>query len=110
VDLQSGDGILVQQMHTSKRPTTLAAWSDLVSRPTDDMKVRGRRELHIGKETILCLEEDFDLKKLHMYPISCRSDGALEVSFTPSFAHGGNRNEAFYSLLQQAVIARLAGE
>lgn len=104
-DLQSGDSIDVKHVQRPKQ-LTLAAWSDLTSKPTADMKVTARRELHIGNEKILCLEEDFDMKKAHIYPISCRSEGALEVSFTPFLASGKSRDEAFYLLLQQTVIER----
>ena len=105
IDLRSGDSIDVREIHRSKR-LTLAAWSEWVSHPREDLKVTGRRELRIGNETILCLEEDFDLKKFHVYPISCRSEGALEVSFMPFLTSGNNRKETFYSMLQQTALKR----
>jgi len=106
VDLKSGDSIGVRLNDRSKR-MTLAVWARLVGQTRgDNIKVTGRKELHIGNEVFVCFEKDFDLKKLHLYPIECRSEGALEVSFTPFFPPANNRNEAFYSLLQQTVLKR----
>jgi hypothetical protein len=107
VDLQSGDSIGVQLNERTKR-TRLPVWARLQEQPTIDgnIRVTGRKELHIGSEEFLCFEKDFDLKKLHLYPIECRSEGGLEVSFTPYLASGMNRKDEFYSLLQQTVLKR----
>lgn len=106
VDLQNGDGIGVHLNERSKR-TTLAVWARLEEQPIDgNIKVTGQKRLHIGSEEFLCFEKDFDLRRLHLYPIECRSESGLEVSFTPYFASGMNHNEAFYSLLQQTSLKR----
>jgi hypothetical protein len=109
LDLQNGDAIEVQLVKVQpNRRITLPVWARLEEQPTIDgnIKVTARKELHIGSEEFLCFEKDFDLKKLHLYPIECRSEGGLEVSFTPYFGSGMNRNETFYSLLQQTVLKR----
>lgn len=96
VDLDTGDGILVR---TSSARPTLAAWWAMTNRPASDgdMKIVGRRELQVGGETMICAERDLVAKSIHMYPIECRSEDGLEVTF---FAPRGH-DETFYSLLQQ---------
>lgn len=109
VDLQNGDGIGVRLIKVQPdRRITLPVWARLEEQSPigSDMKVTARKELRIGSEEFLCLEKDYDLKKLHLYPIECRSEGGLEVSFTPYLASGMNHNDAFYSLLQQTVLKR----
>lgn len=101
VDLNTGDAVSVQ---TSSRPkATLAAWSALMTRPTPhgSLKTLGQKELQAGGEALLCMEQDFDTKPTHLYPIECRSDGGLEVTFTPYLSSGNGHSQMFYSLLQQ---------
>ena len=101
VDLKTGDAISVR---TPPRPkATLAAWSALMSRrlPDGSMKTMGQKELQLDGEALLCIEQDFDAKAFRLYPIECRSDGALEVTFTPYISSGNGHEQMFYSLLQQ---------
>lgn len=101
VDLKTGDEIWVR---TTFRPkATLAAWSALMSRPLPDgsMKILGQRELQLDGEALVCIEREFDTKKFYLYPIECRSDGALEVTFTSDISSGEGDKQMFYSLLQQ---------
>jgi hypothetical protein len=105
IDLDNGDSILLSGSGMPYR--TLATWSQMI-RNNRTITVTAQRELHIGDETVLCFEEDLYLprRKVHLYPIQCRSDGALLVAFAPDFPSGKNHNEMFYSLLQQTVIGR----
>jgi len=102
VDLNTGDGITVR---TSSGPNrlTLSAWEALTRHPMRDgsMKLLGRRELQVGGETILCIEKNFDTKAIRLYPIECRSENALEVSFLPYLFSTKDHDQMFYSLLQQ---------
>ena len=101
-DLNSGD---VVNVRTNSRPSasTLLAWGALISRPPRDGKTKtlGRRELQVGGETILCIERNFDTKAVRLYPIECRSENGLEVSFLPYVFSANDHDQAFYSLLQQ---------
>jgi hypothetical protein len=102
VDLNTGDVITVR---TSSGPgrSTLAAWDALIRRSMADgsTKILGRRELHVSGETILCVETNFDTKALRLYPIQCRSESALEVTFEPNVLSAKDHDQMFYSLLQQ---------
>jgi hypothetical protein len=102
IDLNTGDGITVR---TSSGPSrlTLPAWETLNSRPTRNgsAKILGRRELQVGGETILCIEKNLDTKATRLYPIECRSENALEVSFLPYLFSTKDHDQMFYSLLQQ---------
>ncbi len=102
VDLNTGDGITVR---TSSGPSrsTLPAWEALISRPMRDgsAKILGRRELQVSGETILCIEKNLDTKAVRLYPIDCRSENALEVSFLPYLFSAKDHDQMFYSLLQQ---------
>jgi hypothetical protein len=64
-------------------------------------KVVGRRELRVSGETILCIEMNLDTKAVRLYPIECRSENALEVSFVPYVFSSKDHDQMFYSLLQQ---------
>jgi hypothetical protein len=102
VDLDNGDSISVRM---SPRPGrfTLAAWEALITRPMLDgnTKILGRKELQISGETILCVEKNLDTKAVRIYPIECRSESALEVTFHPNILATTDHNQMFYSLLQQ---------
>ena len=102
VDLDTGDGIAVR---TSSGPSrsTLPVWEALISRPMrdDTTKIVGRRELRVSGETILCIEKNVDTKAVRLYPIECRSENALEVSFVPYLFSAKDHDQMFYSLLQQ---------
>jgi hypothetical protein len=100
VDLQNGDGVGVRLNERSIK-MNLAVWARLEEQPIGGSKVTGRKELHLGNEEFLCFEKDLGLNKFNLYPIECRSEGGLEVSFIPYFASGANHNAVFYSLLQQ---------
>jgi hypothetical protein len=101
VDLDTGDGIMVL---TSSVPRfTLEDWEVLKGRPAPDgnPKVLGRKEFQVGGETIACIEKNLDVKAMRLYPIECRSEGALEVSFQPYLFSAKDHDEMFYSLLLQ---------
>lgn len=102
IDLDTGDGIMVR---TSSAPDrfTLATWEALMSRPMPDgsTKILGRKELQISGERILCVETNLDTKAVRLYPIRCRSETALEVTFQPYIFSAKNHDQMFYSLLQQ---------
>ena len=102
VDLNTGDSIMVR---TSSGPSrfTLPAWEALTSRPMGDgsTKILGRRELQVSGETILCIEKNLDSKSVRLYPIECRSESALEVTFQPYLFSAKDHDHMFYSLLQQ---------
>jgi hypothetical protein len=104
VDLNTGDSITVR---TSSAPTgfTLPAWEALISRPTPEgsgkMKVLGRKELQVSGEKILCFENNLDTKAIRLYPIQCRSESSLEVTFQPYIFSATDHDQMFYSLLQQ---------
>ncbi len=102
VDLNTGDGIMLRMSSIPSR-STLGAWDALMSRPAADgsMKVLGRKELQINGEKVLCVEKDLDTKALRLYPIECRSEGALEVGFLPYLFDVKDHDQTFYSLLQQ---------
>ena len=102
VDLNTGDGITVR-MSSGTGGSTLAAWDALNSRPMPDgrTKILGRRELQVSGETVLCVEKNLDTKSVRLYPIECRSEGALEVTFQPYFVTAKDHDQMFYSLLQQ---------
>ena len=102
VDLNSGDSIMVRK---SLRPSrfTLPAWEALISRPMRDgsEKIVGRRELQVSGETILCIEKNFAMGAVRLYPIECLSENDLEVSFLPYLFSAKDHDQMFYSLLQQ---------
>jgi hypothetical protein len=104
VDLNTGDGITVR---AGSAPTgfTLPAWAALISRPTPDgsskMKVLRRKELQVSGEKILCFETNLDTKAIRLYPIQCRSESSLEVTFQPNILSAKDHDQMFYSLLQQ---------
>jgi len=102
VDLDTGDGITVRARSVPSY-STLPAWEALISRPMRDgtTKVVGRRELRVSGETILCIEMNLDTKAVRLYPIECRSENALEVSFVPYVFSSKDHDQMFYSLLQQ---------
>jgi hypothetical protein len=101
VDLNTGDGITVRTSSGPNR-STLPAWEALISRPMQDgTKLLGRRELQVGGETMLCIEKNLDTKAVRLYPIECRSENALEVSFLPYLFSAKDHDQMFYSLLQQ---------
>ncbi len=95
-NLNSGDGIAVRI--SSAPGVTLGVWDAVSSRTTlDGMKIVGRRELQINGEKVLCVEK----KMVRMYPISCRSESGLEVTFVPYLFSAKDHDQMFYSLLQQ---------
>jgi len=102
VDLNTGDGITVR---TSSGPgrSTLRTWEALTDRPIRDgsTTILGRRELQVNGETFLCIEKNLDTKAVRLYPIECRSENALEVSFLPSPFSAKEHDQTFYSLLEQ---------
>lgn len=102
VDLNTGDGITVRASSLPGR-SALSTWEGLVAHPMRDgsTKVLGRRELHVNGETILCVETNLDTKALRLYPIQCRSESALEVTFDPYVFSAKDHDPMFYSLLQQ---------
>lgn len=101
VDLDTGDGITVRT--NSPIRSTLAAWETMINRPMRDgrLKILGRRELQIGGERILCIEKNLDTKAVRLYPIECRSENALEVSFLPYLFSAKTHDSMFYKLLLQ---------
>jgi hypothetical protein len=102
VDLNTGDGITVRMSSIPGRPT-LGAWDALISRPMPDgsTKILGRKELQINGEMVLCVEKNLDTKSVRLYPIECRSEGALEVNFQPYLFSAKDHDQMFYSLLRQ---------
>jgi hypothetical protein len=102
VDLNTGDGIRVRTSSVSDR-FTLASWEALMSPPMADgsTNILGRKELQVSGERILCVETNLDTKAVRLYPIQCRSETALEVTFQPCIFSGKDHDPMFYSLLQQ---------
>jgi hypothetical protein len=102
VDLNTGDGITVRKSSAVDR-LTLASWEALVSRPMADgsKKILGRKELQVSGERILCVETNLNTKAVRLYPIQCRSETALEVTFQPYIFSAKDHDQMFYSLLQQ---------
>ena len=64
-------------------------------------KILGRRELNVSGETTLCIEKNLDTKAVRLYPIECRSESALQVTFQPYLFSAKDHDQMFYSLLQQ---------
>jgi len=102
VDLNTGDGIAVRMSSVPGR-STLGDRDALISRPMRDgsTKILGRKELQVNGETFLCVEKTLDIKSVRLYPIECRSEGALEVTFQPYVCSAKDHDHMFYSLLQQ---------
>ena len=102
VDLNTGDTVSVR-MSTRVSRSTLSAWEEFTIRPTPDgnMKTLGRKELQVSGERILCVEKDLDTKAVRLYPIECRSERGIEVTFQPNIFSTTEHNQMFYSLLQQ---------
>ena len=102
VDSSTGDGIFVRMSSVPSR-STLGAWDALISRPRPDgsTKILGRKKLQINGEMVLCVEKNLDTKSVRLYPIECRSEGALEVNFQPYLFSAKDHDQMFYSLLQQ---------
>jgi hypothetical protein len=102
VNLNTRDSIAVRLISVPGR-STLGAWDALVSLPDRDgnTKILVRKELQINGETVLCVERNFDTKSVRLYPIECRSEDALEVTFQPSVFSAKDHDHIFYSLLQQ---------
>ena len=102
VDLNTGDGITVRRSSASDR-FTLASWDALVSRPMADgsTKILERKELQVSGERILCIETNLDTESVRLYPIQCRSETGLEVTFQPYIFSAKGHDQLFYSLLQQ---------
>jgi hypothetical protein len=103
IDLNTGDSISVDATPWIKRPA-LTTWTGVISRPTANgitTKILGQREISIANEPILCIEQDVDLKPIHLYPTQCRSTRSLEITFQPLPQSGKSHDAMFYSLLQQ---------
>ncbi len=102
VNLNTRDSIAVRLISVPGR-STLGAWDALVSLPDRDgnTKILVRKELQINGETVLCVEKNLDTKSVRLYPIECRSEGALEVTFQPDVFSAKDHDHTFYSLLQQ---------
>jgi hypothetical protein len=102
VNLKTGDGINVAKTANASQ-SSLAVWSQIMSRPAvgNGIRTRGRREIQLGGDPFVCIEQEFDVEVSRFYPIDCRSSGALELRFTPNPARGRERDEVFYSLLAQ---------
>lgn len=101
-DLDTGDTIMVDTRAVLTH-LTLSSWAEQVTRLQEGLgwKTTGRRDFQISGESYLCLEQDFDMKLNHAYPIECRSSGVLEVTFQPNLNAGKAHHEMFYSLLRQ---------
>jgi hypothetical protein len=101
-DLNTGDAITVR-MSPVTGPSALGVWDALNSRPMPDgsTKILARKELQVNGETFLCVEKNLDTKSVRLYPIGCRSAGALEVNFLPYVFSAKDHDNTFYSLLQQ---------
>ena len=101
IDLKTGDSISVTPVPWVKQPLT--SWVQAISRPTRDgmTKILGQREIEISNEAVVCLEQDVNLKQMHLYPIQCRSARGLEIRFTPQPVSGRKNVQKFYSLMQQ---------
>jgi hypothetical protein len=69
--------------------------------PDGSMKILGRKELQVSGERILCVEKDVETKAVRLYPIDCRSETALEITFVPYLFSTKDHDQMFYSLLQQ---------
>ena len=104
-NLENGDTIQLMDTRGPNR-LTLPKWSEVTSKPSVDTKVTGQRALRIENENVLCVEKDVDMKNSHMFAVSCRSEGALEILFTSFRKSRESGNEAFYSMLQQTKIVR----
>jgi hypothetical protein len=102
VNLKTGDGIYVAKTANASQ-SSLAVWSQIMSRPApgNSARTRGRREIQIGGDALVCIEQELDIGVSRFYPIDCRSSGALELRFIPNPAWGKERDEVFYSLLGQ---------
>ena len=102
VDLNSGDGVTVRMSSMPGR-STLATWETLISHPIGDASTRvlARKELQVSGERILCVETNLDTKAARLYPIECRSESALEVTFQPYIFSAKDHDQMFYSLLEQ---------
>jgi hypothetical protein len=102
VNLNTGDSIMVL---TSSGPhrIALAAWEALTSRPIANAStsVLGRKEFQVSGETIVCIEKNLDSKAVRLYPIECRLESALEVTFQPYLFSTKDHDQMFYSMLQQ---------
>ena len=100
VNLNTGDGITVR---TNPHRFTLQNWEALVSRsmPDGSTRVLRRKELQVSGETMVCIEKNLDTKAVRFYPIECRSESALEVTFQPYIFSTKDHDQMFYSLLQQ---------
>ena len=100
VNLNTGDGITVR---TNPHRFTLQDWEALVSRPVPDgsIKVLRRKELQVSGEIMVCIEKNLDTTAVRFYPIECRSESALEVTFQPYIFSSKDHDQMFYSLLQQ---------
>ena len=102
VDLNTGDGITVR-VSSALHSFTLATWEALMTRPMADgsTKTLGRKELQVSGERILCVEKNVETKAVRLYPIECRSETALEITFVPYVFSAKDHDQMFYSLLQQ---------
>jgi hypothetical protein len=102
IDLNAGDALEVRTDQSTRM--SLAMWANLLTRPIagQDLKSVGRNELQIGDEKVVCIEQDLDTGKLHLFPVPCRSERGLEVHFLPYVFTGRDHNEHFYSMLRQA--------
>jgi hypothetical protein len=102
VNLNTGDGITVR-LSSGPNRSALAVWEALVTRPLrdDSTKILVRKELQVSGETIVCVEKNLDTKAVRLYPIQCRSESALEVTFQPYLFSAKDHDQVFYSLLKQ---------
>jgi hypothetical protein len=64
-------------------------------------RILGRKELQVSGERVLCVEKNVETKAVRLYPIDCRSETALEVTFVPYVFSAKDHDQMFYSLLQQ---------
>jgi hypothetical protein len=102
IDLNTGDSITVQVRSAVGR-STLAAWEALIAHPVPggSEKVLRQKELQASAEPMVCVEKSMNAKGIILYPIYCRSESALDVTFAPQISSAKHDDQTFYSLLQQ---------
>lgn len=101
IDLNTGDSISVRTGSMPGR-SALESWLalDRSPMPNSNTKILDQKDMRVGDEMFVCIEKNVNSKAIRLYPIDCRSENGLEVTFQPYLFSAKDHDQMFYSLLR----------
>jgi hypothetical protein len=103
MNTRSGESIqiIVPLKATSVDP---GHWRDVIKQhPIADLTVTGEHELIFAGEPMICLEQEYNLKRSVVRNVDCRATGQIEVMYV---SLPNSEFEEFYSILASVQKAR----